>query len=562
MDGSHFPPPTTDTATVTPVTLRDYQEISVQAIRDAFGEFRRVLFVLPTGGGKTICFAFIAREAARKGKRVMILAHRKRIVLQIAKALTSIGVDHGLILSGKPTSDHPVQVAMIQTLARRIVKIEEPALLVIDEAHHGVAGTWEKVSSAWTRARILGVTATPERLDGRGLRSAFDEMVLGPKPRELIEAGALSEYTYLAPPNTLDLSGIHIRAGDYSLDELAAAMMSEAGGLITGDAVEHYAKHLNGKPAIAFCINVAHAKFTAAAFRAQGWRAASVDGTMPDAEVADLIEALGDGRLNVLTSCDLISEGVDVPNVGGCILLRPTKSLGLWLQQIGRALRPNPDGSKSIILDHVGSVREFGMPCFPRDWNLDGRRKCRPAADVTTCKLCFKVMPVAVVRGPDFQCGGLDTEVCPYLEEKAKAASFIPEATDGELEAVENIVPSGLRGTRPAWAGGLILETARGKDWFRLLDLAGTDAGRLEEICTARGYKKGWVGHQIAKRHAIETEVQEFLYAGVGDGDVETLSTEALWPAIREMQRFSYPGADDAVRALRAEYLRRKQKAA
>ena len=358
------------------ITLRDYQEIAVSAIREAFGEFRRVLFVLPTGGGKTICFSHIAEQAMSKGKRVVIVAHRRRIVNQISAALGRMGVPHGLIVPGAGMTADPVQVGMIQTIARRIDKLDEPDLLVIDEAHHGVAGTWERVASAWKRCRQLGVSATPERLDGKGLRPAFDEMVLGPYPRDLIERGALSDYEYLAPPNTLDLSGVKTRGGDYAIDQLAEVL---AASPITGDAVEHYGKHLNGKPAVVFCVNVMHAQLVAERFRDAGWKAASVDGTMSAEVQEDLITSLGDGRLNVLTSCELISEGVDVPNVAGCILLRPTKSLALWLQQVGRALRPNEDGGHSIILDHVGSVHRFGMPCFPRDWSLDGILYCRLA---------------------------------------------------------------------------------------------------------------------------------------------------------------------------------------
>ena len=491
------------------ITLRDYQEIAVSAIREAFGEFRRVLFVLPTGGGKTICFSHIAEQAMSKGKRVVIVAHRRRIVNQISAALGRMGVPHGLIVPGAGMTADPVQVGMIQTIARRIDKLDEPDLLVIDEAHHGVAGTWERVASAWKRCRQLGVSATPERLDGKGLRPAFDEMVLGPYPRDLIERGALSDYEYLAPPNTLDLSGVKTRGGDYAIDQLAEVL---AASPITGDAVEHYGKHLNGKPAVVFCVNVMHAQLVAERFRDAGWKAASVDGTMSAEVQEDLITSLGDGRLNVLTSCELISEGVDVPNVAGCILLRPTKSLALWLQQVGRALRPNEDGGHSIILDHVGSVHRFGMPCFPRDWSLDGRKKRKPAADVTTCKLCFKVLPVAVARGPGFECGGLDDEVCPFLEEKGGQPRELPEEVDGELQKVVGIAPPGQ--TRPVWAGGLCLETAQGRNWFDLLDRAGTDPDRLEEIRMARKYRHGWVGQMMRTRHAQEVNATEIIECG------------------------------------------------
>lgn len=553
MDGGTYQPR---------VTLRDYQEIAVQAIREAFGEFRRVLFVLPTGGGKTVVFSHIAEQAMRKGRTVVIVAHRRRIVNQISAALDRLGVAHGVIAPKHPTTDHPVQVGMIQTIFRRLDRIAEPDLLVVDEAHHGVAGTWERVSSAWTRARILGVSATPERLDGKGLRPAFDEMVIGPYPRELIEKGALSDYEYLAPPNGLDLSGVRTRGGDYRIEQLAEVM---AASPITGDAVEHYGRHLNGKPAVVFCVNIAHAQMVAERFRAVGWKAASVDGKMSADQQEDLITALGDGRLNILTSCELISEGVDVPNVAGCILLRPTKSLALWLQQVGRALRPNEDGSHSIILDHVGSVHRFGMPCFPRDWSLDGRKKRKKAADVTTCKLCFKVLPLVVVRSPGFECGGIDKEVCPFLEERESLPPPLPEEVDGELEKVKDIAPPGQ--TRPDWAGGLCLETATGKNWFLLLDLADGDLDRLKEIQKARGYKPGWAYHQREARIELIGEASEVTWAAQFPNNVEwwlieKQSDASLWYLVRNMKAKAGSPQDKVLAMVKSEIFRRKNKVA
>ena len=182
-----------------PPALRDYQVKAVAAIRAAFTQYRRVLFVLPTGGGKTVIFAYITSHAAAKGNRVIVLAHRQEIADQISVALTAMGVPHGRIQPGYAMTDDLVQVGMVQTVARRLEAIPAPALLVIDEAHHAVAGTWAKIAAAWPNAKVLGVTATPERLDGVGLRDAFDQMVVGPDVRELIDAGYLAPFRYLAP---------------------------------------------------------------------------------------------------------------------------------------------------------------------------------------------------------------------------------------------------------------------------------------------------------------------------------------------------------------------------
>lgn len=558
MDGG-YQLPLADTAAVPKITLRGYQEESVRAIRQAFGRFKRVCYVAPTGSGKTVCFAFIATQAALKGNTVIIVAHRRRIVTQISRTLTAFGVEHGLIVSGQPLTDHKIQIAMIQTLGNRLDQIPEPALLVCDECHHSPAGTWKRVADRWQKARKLGVSATPERLDGKGLRPEYDFMVVGPSAAELIEAGALSDYQYYAPPSNLDLSSVHVRAGEYVSNELMAAMEASS---IMGDAVKHYSNYLAGKPAIAFCITIDHAKAVAEAFSKAGYKAAAIHGKMPAALQEELITKLGDGRLQVLAACELISEGVDIPNVQGVILLRPTKSLALWLQQVGRALRPNPDGSHSIILDHVGSVHKFGMPDFPRKWSLDGRKKKIPAPDITTCKLCFKTMPAIVVRGPSWQCEGTDQEVCPYMEEREKMPRSLPEEVGGELEEVRNIAPAGEELTRPKWAGGLALETARGRDWFALLDRAGTDPERLEEIQEARHFKKGWVRFQLGKRHELEREVQAFF----DGGDMADFSTDVLWAAIRGIEAVTPAGEAGAnhrtwVLKIRHEINTRKQAA-
>jgi DNA repair protein RadD len=182
--------------------LRPYQVEAVDAIREAFALFRRVLLVLPTGGGKTVIFAFITRQAARKGNRVIVLTHRQEIIEQISAALAIMDVPHGHIRPNYPMTDDLVLVGMVQTVALRLEAIPAPVLLIIDEAHHAVAGTWSKIAAEWPHAKILGVTATPERLDGRGLGEAFDKMVIGPDVRELIDADHLASFHYLAPDLT------------------------------------------------------------------------------------------------------------------------------------------------------------------------------------------------------------------------------------------------------------------------------------------------------------------------------------------------------------------------
>lgn len=377
------------------IGLRDYQQAAVDAVRDAFrtGK-RRPLLVLPTGGGKTICFSHITHGAAAKGKRVLILVHRQELLNQCHGSLDRMGVQHGLIRAGltaDPTCH--VQVASVQTLVRRLDRTPPPDLIVVDEAHHACAGSWQAVLNRWPDARVLGVTATPCRMDGKGLGNMFDDLIKGPSVSELIAKGYLTQPVYYAP-RTVDLSGIRTVAGEYNRGQVEERMDKPR---ITGDAVAHYARICPGVPSIAFCSSVAHAEHVADGFKSAGWRAASIDGSLSDSERTERIRDLASGQLQVLTSCDIISEGTDIPVVTAAILLRPTQSLVLHLQQIGRVLRPASGKSHSVILDHVGNVIDrHGLAEEDREWSLEGTQKRTRASSsdgprFMQCPACYGV---------------------------------------------------------------------------------------------------------------------------------------------------------------------------
>ncbi len=459
--------------------LRPNQELLITDCGNAMRDERRVVAVAPTGFGKTVVFSEITRRTLARGKRIVLLAHRIEIVEQISRALTSLGVPHSWVAPGRPMFEMPVMVAMVQSLARRLDRVREPDLLVIDEAHHATAGSYKIISDAWSKTYVLGVTATPARTDGRGLGECFGKMVLGPHMRELITRGYLSDYTYLAPPQRADLSGIATRAGDYAKDQMAAAMDQRA---VTGDAVAHYAKHLNGRPAIAFCSSVAHAEHVAHQFSEAGWRAASVDGSMAPEERRRRLSAIGTGGLNVLTSCDIVSEGTDIPAVAGAILLRPTQSLIVYLQQVGRVLRVKPDQSKAVILDHVGNVLRHGMPDQPREWSLDGaarRNRATPVRQCPTCYMAFAPVP---------KCPG-----CGHVFAAAKPRK-LASATAGELAAVDGEQVQQIR----------LEETAQMMRMAYRSSSYGHALGLFQQVAQRRGYKPNWATFQMAvwrKRH-------------------------------------------------------------
>lgn len=444
-----LPPRLCELMTPTP---RPYQQQAIDSIRGAYRTgHRRVLFVLPTGGGKTFVFSHIANQASARGNRVCILVHRAELLDQASRSLSAMDVRHGLIRAGEPMDlGQMVQVASVQTLARRLHLL--PAglfqLVIIDEAHHTTAGTWERVLSHFHAARTLGVTATPCRGDGRGLGEHFQEMILGPTPAWLTEHGYLAPARVFCPPG-FDRGGLRRRMGDFDMAQAGEQLTARAQ---VGDAVSHYRQHLDQQTAIAFCCSIAHAEAVAAAFQSQGIAAASIDGTMDTATRRELLEQLGTGELKVLTSCALIGEGVDVPSVGGCLLLRPTQSLSLHLQMIGRCLRPQP-GKTAIVLDHVGNVTSLGHHLDPQEWTLDGvhRRPKAAAPSVRVCPRCYAAM--GGQAGSCDECGHMfqakPRELAQVAGTLAEVHAGVGVATrkreQGQAQTLEDLIAVGQR---------------------------------------------------------------------------------------------------------------------
>lgn len=434
----------------------------------------------------TVMFSHVTHGAQTKGRRVSVFAHREEIIDQISRALRLQGVRHGWITPGRSMTDDLVHVGMIQTASRRVDRMPPPDLIVIDEAHHAVSATYQRVLDAYPAAKVLGVSATPARVDGRGLGDVFDAMVQAPSMRELIEIGALARYRYLAPPADVDLSAVAVKRGDYVVGDLEKAMDKAT---ITGDVVRHYLTHLRGDPTVVFCTSVAHAEHVSEQFRAAGISSCSVDGRLEKSERKRRLGALADGSARVVTSCDLISEGVDVPGIVGCILLRPTQSVAVFLQQVGRALRPKPDGSHAVILDHVGNVGRHGLPDAHREWSLDGRKKlAQRQVKTAECDRCYTVFEV--VPGWKSQIACPDPGPRCILQDDGEAASRRDVTQiDGDLVEI---------GDSPEWASG---ESLASGDLRTLMSRA-SGLRELSEIERARGFKHGWAHHVYKSRRA------------------------------------------------------------
>lgn len=477
--------------------LRWYQEDAVKDVRNSFIEgFKSPLLVLPTGGGKTVIFCHIAYTTASRGKRVLILVHRVELLRQTSNKLREAGVSHGLINPKyTPNITAPVQVASVQTLVNRLDKIPPPDLIIIDEAHHALAGNWKKIINHYPHARVLGVTATPCRGDGTGLGieagGVFDDLVMGPQIPELIKEGFLVKPVIYAPKERLNLTAVKIVRGDYDNRQIAELVDKPQ---ITGNAVEHYRKLCPGVPAVVFCVSVNHAQHVAEEFRQAGYRAYHADGTLDDDIRVRILNGLGDGTVDVVTSCDLISEGTDIPAIGCAILLRPTKSTGLYLQQVGRALRTSDGKTQAIILDHVGNVITHGLPDEARQWSLDGDKKTkRKAKDdevnikVTHCPSCFCIHEpnghnVMTESGWNPACPS-----CGHIYEK-KEKTGEPETVDGELTQITEQQREMMKRQK-------VIEVAKAKT-----------LEELERLGKARGYKPTWAKYVFESREKKERE--------------------------------------------------------
>lgn len=431
-----------------------------------------VLAVLPTGGGKTVCFAYAI--ANHPGGAVAI-AHRSELVSQMSLALAREGVRHRVIgpvsLQRSIARLHMTElqrlfvdpgarcaVAGVDTLVRMDKAdpwFAQVSLWVQDEAHHVLADNkWGDACAMFPNARGLGVTATPVRADGKGLgRHAdglMDAMVVGPTMRELIERGYLCDYRVFAPPSDIDLSHVTTSAGgDYSPPKLKAARRQSH---ITGDVVQHYLRIAPGKLGITFDTDVESATETAAAFRAAGVPAEVVSSNTPDEARINILRRFRNREYLQLVNVDLFGEGFDLPAIEVVSMARPTQSYGLYCQQFGRALRPLAGKDRAIIIDHVGNVLRHGLPDAYREWSLDRReRRSRSTPqDVIPVRTCLNPECMSVYERVYKACPFCGTEVVP-------AGRNAPELVDGDLTELDPATLRALRGEKARIDGDAVI---------------------------------------------------------------------------------------------------------
>jgi len=386
------------------ISLYPFQDKLVAKLRQAVAKgHKRILLVSPTGSGKTVVVTYMVSRMAERGISSIILVHRQELIDQTSATLEKFNTPHGIIQAGEPIQHgHMIYVASVFTAVRKLKQIPIPQYVIVDECAHAINGsTWNKCIDYWQQQnsdlKVIGITATPWRLSGEGLGDTFATMILGPTTAELIAEGYLSNYGLFRTGNT-DPRSLHMRGGDYQREENEALMDKPT---ITGDAVDHYRKYLNGAPSIAFTVSIAHAHHVADQFKQAGFRTVAIDGKMNKEERRGIIRDFDNGLLNVLVSCDLISEGLDIKGAVGGILLRPTQSESLYLQQCGRLLRVAPHKDRAILLDHASNSYRHGLPCDVREWSLEGtgKRKKRDPDDIAIrqCRICGACSTISAV---------------------------------------------------------------------------------------------------------------------------------------------------------------------
>lgn len=464
--------------------LRDYQHRVIADVRNAMRRVRegleakgvkrgpRVLIQMPTGGGKTAVAAFITQAAVQRGNTpVRFLANRDFLVDQTSQTYGRLTLDHSFIAAGRWYNPYtPIHIGMVQSVRSRLAKVTVPRIVIWDECHHIGASSWGAIMAAWPDATHIGLSATPIRLDGKGLDAWFDDIVIGPSVSWLITNGFLSDYIAYAPSSP-DLSQLHSRAGDYVTAEVDE-LMDRA--VIIGDMVRHYRTLAPGKKAVYFCTSVKHSQHVASMFNDAGFPWAHLDGTDETWRRRQVAQALAKGELMGVSNVDLFGEGYDLSAQAGmdvtieCVgLARPTKSLGMCLQQVGRALRPKPD--KAVILDHAGNIKEHGLPDDDREWSLAGVK--RFSSETIQCDGCGATVPAATVICR--HCGAKLREI------KARTGPAMPrqvEERDGDLQEIDK---DALRKAK------------------KLEEWQCTSLGELIDLARRRGYKDAerWAGY-------------------------------------------------------------------
>lgn len=440
--------------------LRDYQEELVNGIKQSMIAGNHSIIVQsPPRSGKTVVMAHIAKGATDKNNKVLFFSHRKEINEQVYKTFENNEVNMNLVTIGG-----------VQSLVRKLDKLDEPTIILIDEAHHSKATSYKKIIDYFPNAYKLLFTGTPIRLDGSGFDDIAEAIVLGKSVKWLQEHGRIAPFKYYAPL-MINESALKKRAGEFTKGSVDETMKT----VIYGDVIKHYEKLAKGKQAIVYTHSVEASENVSKAFNEAGYNSIAVSGKTPREARETAMRAFRNGDLKIMVNCELFTEGIDLPNVDVCIMLRPTQSLSLYLQFAMRALNPR-EGKTAIIIDHVGNVERFGLLNQDREWSLQGIVKKKQTAKigeptVRVCEKCFATFWSSERTCPD--CGFTNPPTAKEIEIMREAE--LTEINEQKQQKIKKRV-----------------ETYITADMCRNMD-------ELKEYRDQHGYKNGWVWYMAKK---------------------------------------------------------------
>lgn len=476
------------------IVLRPYQIEAIDAVREAIlAGHKRILLVIATGGGKTTVASEIITKTVEKGGKALFIAHRRELVDQAKNRLAQFGVYAGVIMAGTlPSRPKPVNVASVPTLTRRHDRRPKANVLIVDEAHHSTAMGFRRLIEAYVEdgAYVIGLTATPYRTDDRPLGDIYDAIVAPISLKMLTEEGHLVPARYFGPK--VELGDIKVSKGDYDTTESYNAYNKRE---LYANTVGNYQRFAHGTKAICFNINVAHSLETVAFFRAAGYRAEHVDGETPAMERSRTLDAFRRGEIDVLCNVNILTEGFDLPAIETVILNRPTKSRGLYMQMVGRGLRPAPGKVWCTVIDQGNNVRAFGPVENEPEPVLQQppkREKVQGVAPVKDCPQCETLVHLSATV-----CSN-----CGYVfpkEEKVLAEAEFTEITGGPVEVPEHLqkpwahlTPEELSelGRLKGYKLGWVIRQAKNNN-------PGKEREALQAIADHRGYKSGFVTRNL-----------------------------------------------------------------
>lgn len=419
--------------------------------------------------------AEIARRTTKNNNRVMFLIHRKEVLDQAVKTFNEQGVNPSLLTAG-----------MVQTLTRRVDKLAVPNVILVDEAHHALAKSYQRILKQFPKAIVLLFTATPHRTGRVQLDQIADDIIVGQSIHELTDKGFLAPFRYFQPPNDFDSKLLKRGStGDFTNESMQEAMSTR----IFGHIVKQYKRIASGMQAVVYTYSIDSAIKIAAEFNSEGISAVEVDGTTPKEKRTVAVRKFRDQEIKILVNVNLFTEGVDLPNVDCVIMARPTASLALYLQFSMRCLNPRP-GKTAIIIDHANNFKSFGYPDDDRDWKQaikSGKQKSKtllkdPGLSIVTCDYCFAVVKASEVK--DGKC-----PICgkPIKVHEAKPISDVDlvEAARERKARIKQIIQD------------QVMTNIVDKSVSELKSLS-----ELQAYARLHGYKPGWAWYQ-AKRKGL-----------------------------------------------------------